>query len=83
MPENLLGTLISSDHKSTHMARLIKISYASCAITTFECLKIILCKNNTHMVIYSPDPLQVSCCWEILPSLCGPTMTSAELIMNI
>ena len=48
VPENLMGTLTSSEYKFAHTSSFTKISYILCALTTLEHLTSLHAWRKTH-----------------------------------
>ncbi len=58
MPENLMGTLTSSDYDFTHTSRSTKFRYTSCAAATWENLNPFRFVDYIRIIDFSSDLLE-------------------------
>lgn len=58
MPENITGTLTSSDHNFTHMLKITSIRYEYYALPTLDYLEPLGSTNYLWIVAFSPALLR-------------------------
>ena len=58
VPENLMGTLTSSDDCSAHTSSFTYLRYASYAVATVDYLKPFRLENYVRVVAFSPDSIR-------------------------
>ena len=83
VPENMMGTLTSSDHNFAHMSNPTNVRHRYCAVATLACLEPLLPLHYMRIVAFSPDSLGAFFYGETFSIRCNTTMKYSSLAKHM
>ena len=83
VPENLMGTLTSSDYNFAHMSNFIYVEYRYYTVATLDYLESLRPKNYVRIGAFSLDSLRVLFYGETISIRCSINIKSLSLLIHI